>query len=69
MNRPGMAARALGLLSPKAETFIRRERKKVKRINKMMVVPKLLTKDEADQLAMKLFGCNAAEARIMLFDS
>ena len=66
MNRPGMKVRAIGLLSPKSETFIRSERKKVKRINKMMVVPKPLSEDEADQLAMKLFGCNADEARKML---
>ena len=66
MNRPGMAARALGLLSPKAETFIRRERKKVKRINKMMIVPRPLNKDEADRLARKLFGCNADEALKMI---
>jgi hypothetical protein len=65
-HRPGMAARALGLLSPKAETFIRRERKKAKRINKIMVVPRPLNKDEADQLARKLFGCNADEALKMI---
>lgn len=67
MDRLGMGVRALGLLNPKYETFLRRERKKARRINKMMVVPRPLT--EADRLAMKLFGCNADEARIMLFDS
>lgn len=63
MNRPGMKIRALGLLSPKAETFMRSERKKVK---KMMVVPRPLNEDEADRFAMKFFGCNADEARKML---
>ena len=32
----------------------------------MMVVPRLLTEDEADRLAMKLFGCNADEALKMI---
>lgn len=32
----------------------------------MIVVPRPLTKDEADQLAMKLFGCNADEALKMI---
>ena len=66
MDRPGMGVRALGLLIPKAETLIRRERKKVKRINKMMVVPRPLTEEEADRLARRLFGCNADEALKMI---
>ncbi len=65
-NRWGMQAKAFGLLWKKYETFLRSERKKVRRINKMMVVPRPLNKDEADQLAMKLFGCNAEEALKMI---
>ena len=66
MNRPGMEVRALGLLNPKYETFLRSKRKKFRRINKMMVVPRPLNEDEADRFAMKFFGCNADEARKML---
>lgn len=63
MNRPEMKIRALGLLSPKWETFLRAERKKLKRIYKTMVQPRPLSEDEANEFAMKLFGCNADEAR------
>ena len=69
-NRPGMEVRALGLLNPKYETLLRSERKKARRINKMinkmMIVPRPLNEDEADQLAMKLFGCNAEKALKMI---
>ena len=65
-NRWGMQVKAIGLLGKKYETFLRRERKKVRRINKMMIVPRPLTEEEADRLAMKLFGCNADEALKMI---
>lgn len=65
-TRSGMQVKAFGFLGKKYETLLRREKKKVRRINKIMVVPRPLTEDEADRLAMKLFRCNADEARKML---
>ncbi len=64
-NRSGMQAKALGLLWKKCETFIRAERKRIKRIRRM-APPKPLSKAKAEKLTMEIFGCNADEARKIL---
>ena len=67
-NRSGIQVKALGLLGKKYEAFIRAERKRIKRTIKMTkhIVLRQLEEDEADRYAMKLFGCNADEARKIL---
>jgi hypothetical protein len=67
-NRQGMQVRAVGMLDPQIGAWVRAERKKLKRIYRMIPL-RPLNEDEANRLAMKLFGCNADEARKMLFDS
>ena len=67
-NRQGMQARALGMLDPQIGAWVRAKRKKLKRIYRTIPL-RPLNEDEANQLAMKLFECNADEARKMLFDS
>jgi hypothetical protein len=67
-NRQGMLVRALKILDPQIGAWVKAERKRIKRIYRMMP-PRPLNKDEANKLMMEIFGCNADEAGRMMMET
>ena len=57
-NRQGMRVRALGMLDSQIGAWAKAERKRIKRIYRM-IPPRPLNEDEANKLIMEIFDCNA----------